>query len=397
MEGSLVAYKVFTNGSTLQASDVNENLMQQVTATFSNAAARNAAITSPVEGQVTYLEDPGSYQYWDSSAWVGLVPQSGNAIINGGFEINQRGFTTGTTSGQFVADRFSNTATSTSGFTASLVSNAAEAGVPQAIPNLVTLAGTITDAANGVISLIQRVENVRTFAGETVTLSFYAKGSAAGTIGVRLIQNFGSGGSAVVVKTATQAITTGFVRYQFVFNLDSIIGKTIGANSQLFLGIDKNIGTSIVGGGYNPNFTGTLSITGVQLEAGSAATPFRRNANSLQGELAACQRYYIRYAGGQNFSGYGSGFAFTSTRADVLLQLPVQMRVLPSSIDYSNIGFTDSSYSSYIISNLIIDGGYSGQLNVNLVATTTGLTSHRPGRLQNASNTNGFIGLSAEL
>jgi hypothetical protein len=70
MEGSLVAYKVFTNGSTLQASELNENLMQQSTAVFSNAAARTAAITSPVEGQLTYLEDVNTYDHWNGSAWV---------------------------------------------------------------------------------------------------------------------------------------------------------------------------------------------------------------------------------------------------------------------------------------------------------------------------------------
>jgi len=69
MEGSLVAYKVFTNGSTLQASELNENLMQQSVAVFSNAAARTAAITTPVEGQMTYLEDTGRYESWSGSAW----------------------------------------------------------------------------------------------------------------------------------------------------------------------------------------------------------------------------------------------------------------------------------------------------------------------------------------
>jgi hypothetical protein len=70
MEGSLVAYKVFTNGSTLQASELNENLMQQSIAVFSNSAARTAAITSPVEGQMTYLEDVDRYESWSGSAWV---------------------------------------------------------------------------------------------------------------------------------------------------------------------------------------------------------------------------------------------------------------------------------------------------------------------------------------
>jgi hypothetical protein len=69
MEGSLVAYKVFTNGSVLQASELNENLMQQSTAVFSNAAARTAAITSPVEGQLTYLEDVDLYESYNGSSW----------------------------------------------------------------------------------------------------------------------------------------------------------------------------------------------------------------------------------------------------------------------------------------------------------------------------------------
>ena len=75
-----MAYKVFTNGSTLQASELNENLMQQSTAVFSNAAARTAAITSPVEGQLTYLEDTNQYQGWNGSAWV--TESSGLILIS---------------------------------------------------------------------------------------------------------------------------------------------------------------------------------------------------------------------------------------------------------------------------------------------------------------------------
>jgi hypothetical protein len=70
MEGSLVAYKVFTNGSVLQASEINENLMRQAVSVFSNAASRTAAVTSPVEGQMTYLEDTNLYASWNGSSWI---------------------------------------------------------------------------------------------------------------------------------------------------------------------------------------------------------------------------------------------------------------------------------------------------------------------------------------
>jgi hypothetical protein len=70
MEGSLVAYKVFTNGSVLQASEINDNLMRQSVMVFSNAAARTAAITSPLEGMLTWLEDVNRYESYNGSAWV---------------------------------------------------------------------------------------------------------------------------------------------------------------------------------------------------------------------------------------------------------------------------------------------------------------------------------------
>jgi hypothetical protein len=72
MEGSLVAYKVFTNGSVLQASEVNDNLMKQSIAVFSNTAARTAAITSPVQGQTTYIEADDLFEFWNGSSWVGI-------------------------------------------------------------------------------------------------------------------------------------------------------------------------------------------------------------------------------------------------------------------------------------------------------------------------------------
>ena len=71
-----MAYKVFTNGSVLNASEINENLMRQSVAVFSNASARTAAIISPVEGQMTYLEDTDQIDVWSGSAWVRRVSTS---------------------------------------------------------------------------------------------------------------------------------------------------------------------------------------------------------------------------------------------------------------------------------------------------------------------------------
>jgi hypothetical protein len=70
MEGSLVAYKVFTNGSVLNASEINDNLMNQAVMVFSNAAARDAALTSPTEGMTVYLNDVNYLFIYSGTTWV---------------------------------------------------------------------------------------------------------------------------------------------------------------------------------------------------------------------------------------------------------------------------------------------------------------------------------------
>jgi len=70
MEGSLVAYKVFSNGSVLNASEINDNLMNQSVMVFSNSTARAAALTAPLEGMLTWLEDTNKYENYDGTNWV---------------------------------------------------------------------------------------------------------------------------------------------------------------------------------------------------------------------------------------------------------------------------------------------------------------------------------------
>jgi len=75
-----MAYKVFTNGSVLNASEINENLMRQSVMVFSNSTARAAALTSPVAGMVTYLEDTAAYQSYDGTAWVSFGGGGGKIL-----------------------------------------------------------------------------------------------------------------------------------------------------------------------------------------------------------------------------------------------------------------------------------------------------------------------------
>jgi hypothetical protein len=62
-------FKTFTTGEVLTAADTNGYLMQGVLV-FADAAARTAAITSPQEGQTSYLKDTDVIQVYSGSAWV---------------------------------------------------------------------------------------------------------------------------------------------------------------------------------------------------------------------------------------------------------------------------------------------------------------------------------------
>jgi hypothetical protein len=76
-----LGFKTFTTGEVLTAADTNGYLMQGVLV-FATAAARDAAITSPQEGQFAYLKDSNTTTYYTGSAWTALV--SGSALVGVG-------------------------------------------------------------------------------------------------------------------------------------------------------------------------------------------------------------------------------------------------------------------------------------------------------------------------
>jgi hypothetical protein len=181
---------------------------------------------------------------------------------------------------------------------------------------------SITTASTlAVVSARHRIEDVRTLSGQSVTLSFWAKSDSSRGLNTRLDQVFGSGGSASAATSfSTLTIGSSWARYSVTATLPSVSGKTIGANSYLQVVFPMAIADG-----------STLDIWGVQLEAGSVATPFRRNANSLQGELAACQRFYYLHASEDSSNNYvAAGYFQTSTQMRFNISFPVTMRAKPT-------------------------------------------------------------------
>jgi len=257
-------------------------------------------------------------------SWAGPLFVAGkNKLINGDFGVWQRGTTfTSPATNSYTADRWvtnqdgSGTVTvSQQSFTAGTAPVAGYES-PFFLRQAVTAAGTTT-----FFQMSQKIEDVRTFANQTVTFSFWAKADSSRSGLVYWEQNFGSGGSATVQSSVfpAPALTTSWQRFTYTFTLPSISGKTIGTGSCLIFYI-RNGGTV---SGAN------LDIWGAQLEAGSVATPFQTATGTVQGELAACQRYYWRMATGAA-NPLGNGSAYSSSHVQLIVQFPVTMRVGPA-------------------------------------------------------------------
>jgi hypothetical protein len=391
--------KVFTAGEVLAAADVNSFLMDQTVMTFAGTAARGSAIGTATEGMVTWLNDQNALQVYDGTQWNGLAASDNNAVLNSAFEIWQRGTSFAVPSSNntsYTADRWSAFRAATGSTVSRQVTNDTTN-----LPNIqygIRLQRDSGNSATNGITLVQHFETASSipFAGKVVTVSFYARKGA----------NYSNATSIIDVNLATgtgvdQNIWAGLTGRANPINES----KTVTSTWTRFdvTGTVATTATQIVLNFSIPSFVGTAStndwveITGVQLEVGPTANVFRRNANSLQGELAACQRYYYRSGGDNNSQYHATGAAISTTATRFAIMPPVTMRVKPTSIEFGTLATYDAGAASIIaVTNVTLDVSTK---NLNTVAATvaSGLTVQRPLFLISNSSADGFIALNAEL
>jgi len=218
-----------------------------------------------------------------------------NVIINGNFDIWQRG--TSFTGSEFGADRWFNDRAGTTQTVTRQPFALGQTDVPGE-PTYYhrTVVSSVAGAANRSF-LHQFIEDVRTVAGQQITISFWAKVDATKNISVDCRQDFGTGGSpssAVVSIGVTKvSIGTSWQKVIVTTSVPSISGKTLGTNNDSKLqlriwfdaGSDYNALTDSLG-----QQSGTFDIAQVQIEPGPVATPFEQRP--IGTELALCQRYY---------------------------------------------------------------------------------------------------------
>lgn len=232
-----------------------------------------------------YFKDNGAPYSLDAMGNENPIGRAGfkNYLINGNFDLWQRG-TNFTVSGVYTADRWKqnhNTAGATYSRQAFTPGQTDVPGEPQYFMRV-----DVTGSAVSTSSVLRhRIEGVRTLAGQTATLSFWAKCDTAKTFNITIAQVFGTGGSPsspVTVVSSNLSIGTGWNRYTMTVNVNALTGKTIGTNGDDYLEIHL----------LEPESFSTfqLDLAQFQLEKGSVVTEFEKRPLGL--ELALAQRYF---------------------------------------------------------------------------------------------------------
>ena len=447
-----LGFKTFTTGEVLTAADTNGYLMQGVLV-FASAAARDAAITSPQEGQCCYLKDTDAVLTYSGAAWVGFddsnaiqntivdakgdivaasgsdtparlavgnngetlvadssattglrysaTPSASNPILNSSMQIWQRGTSISATANTqpYTADRWQVQTQVGQACTISQQATNDTTNLPF-VQYCARVQRNSGQTGTGALQFFQSMENLNTtaFIGKTITYSFYARAgtnySAASNAfnavvysGTGTDQNiYGAITGAASITSTTVTLTTTWQR----FTVTVAVPTTV---KQLFFG-------------FNGSLTGTAStndyyeVTGVQVDIGSVALPFRTYAATLQGELAACQRYYFLTGKENTYSVFGHGIAYSTTQAYVSIIFPVTMRTAPTTLDYSTVaGQGSPGGSTTAATSLTINTANTSTKIASLTITVgSGLwTNAYPATILSNNSTSGYVELSAEL
>ena len=275
-----------------------------------------------------------------------------NLIINGGFDVWQRG-TSGTTG--FIADRW----------------YVAHSSATTKDGNSLKMVASSTDPY-----LIYNVEDVgMRLADKTVTLSFLLK-TSTGNNTVQYVTYSGSG-----AKSTTTGIVDadGFQKHTVTFTLDS---TSYTDRHRLIFELEPTSGI-------------TIWIKEVQLELGSTATDFEHR--SYGEELALCQRYYYRINNTSNNPAVAVLTRWDNTTWYGVIDFPVTMRTKPtgSRSSATALNLFDSSSIRASIS-ITLPTNESTETQAEITAAVSGFTGHA-GWVRFSGSGTGWLAWSAEL
>jgi hypothetical protein len=340
----------------------------------------------------------------DSSATTGLryspAPAIGNPILNSAYQVWQRNTSatyTGATNQYTGADRWSYLGAAGSSATISRQAT----GDTTNLPNIQYCTRYLRTAANtdtNTLYFAQTFDTINTyqFVGKTITLSFYARkganySAASSYLAANLAYGTGTdqalngGAAANNIVTQQNVLTSTWTRFSVTAAVPTAATQLVS----MFTFVP--VGTAGAADYYE--------ITGVQIDQGSVALPFRTYAATIQGELAACQRYFWKEGGSHN-TPYGMGYVGSATAVYGWIATPTYMRKKDPTLSYSNVRATTAGVAGLTLSALVLrttTGVASSNNLFGLEGTTSGAVAGRPVNFENSDTTDGFIQLDAEL
>jgi hypothetical protein len=315
-----------------------------------------------------------------------------NKVINGNFNVWQKG--TSFTAAGYTADRWIVVAHTN---VPAIFRSGIELGAIPKSDSKYGMRVTVTaDAAAAAYQIVgQRIESVRTLAGQKAVFSFWVYCTTDKDISVSFRQYFGTGSpgespSANVNFNGTTtkfAATAQWVLCSTVVDIPSVEGKTIGTDSNDYLyimlwfsaGSDHDASNDSLG-----HQTGVFYIADVQLAEGEYRQNFENRSITIENLL--CHRYHWRINPGQiNSSG-----AIDNTMTSMRLGPAVPMRVVPTaSSDFSGTTYT------YVDTLTWVSTGSNGS-NGGLLYFLSDSATARPNVLF-VTGANDYIALAAEL
>jgi hypothetical protein len=354
-----------------------------ITATADNVPAR---LAKGADGTVLVADSTTS----TGLAWQpygAQVVAGKNFLINGGMDVWQRGTSfavSGLGYATYTVDRWNCYAGAAGTITqdTSLYAPGARYGL--------RFTSTVSSSAQNWYQMIETT-NAIALAGQNVTLSGYAAGTS-GVTGNYLNLWYSTNTDASLFDAGWTACTT------VATTLNPAINGTMQRYASVY-SVPSNAKSLRV-----QWTTGTLSntqfqtISGFQLEQGPVATPFSRAGGTIQGELAACQRYYWRLTSDTVYQAFGMGFWEPSSSIILtFIDHPVVMRVNPTSIDYAGpIMIYDGATGIGVNSISIGSFGSRKRSRINL-SLASAATSNRPYELLSNASTTPYLGFNAEL
>lgn len=241
-----------------------------------------------------------------------LTPIGPNYLINGAFDVWQRGTSLSQSGGGVGVDMWREYTDSGSG-----TQTKDTVDYPTGLPAQSYKFTANANSTNWVIWQIMESSHCAPLIGQTVTFSVYLKSSVARTFRLTLGVNTNtdaawSNGSWTTHSFKDVSVTTGWARYSFTTTVPSNV---------------KTIQFSVASNGANMASASTINVAGAQVELGSYTTPYRRSSGDAQSEQNACYKYYQRYTVGGPYGNVAVGTAISATNALFILYLWAPMRL----------------------------------------------------------------------